>query len=93
MSFRKSNYKDLDKFRITRNRYKRKYFSKTAKYKRRAWTELEDVVVLEHKKTDTEISNYIQRSVCSIQNRRSRLKKKEKITMTDLTKDWKDRKL
>ena len=72
MSFSKSNYKDLDKFRLTRNKSKRKYFSKTAKYKRRTWTELEDVIVLEHKKTDTEISKYIQRSVCSIQIRRYR---------------------
>ncbi len=78
MSYRKSNYKDIDKFRLARNKGKRKYFSKTAKYKRRAWTELEDVIVLEHKKTDTEISNYIQRSVCSIQTRRCRLKEMEK---------------
>ena len=78
MSFCTSNYKDLDKFRLIRNKYKRKYFSKTAKYKRRAWTELEDVIVLEHKKTDTEISKYIQRSVCSIQTRRCRLKEMEK---------------
>lgn len=43
MSYRKSNYKDIEKFRLTRNKSKRKYFSKTAKYKPRAWTELEDV--------------------------------------------------
>ena len=78
MSFRKSNYKDIEKFRLIRNKSKRKYFSKTAKYKRRAWTELEDIIVLEHKKTDTEISKYIQRSVCSIQIRRHRLKEMEK---------------
>lgn len=78
MSYIKSNYKDIEKFRLTRNKGKRKYYSKTAKYKRRAWTELEDVIVLEHKKTDTEISNYIQRSVCSIQIRRHRLKEMEK---------------
>ena len=78
MSFRKPNYKHLDKFRLTRNKSKRKYYSKTAKYKRRAWTELEDVIILEHNKTDTEISNYIQRSVCSIQIRRHRLKEMEK---------------
>ena len=42
MSFHKSNYKDLDKFRLIRNKSKRKYYSKTAKYKRRAWTKLED---------------------------------------------------
>lgn len=56
MSYRKSSYKDLDKYKLTRNRGKRKYYSKTAKYKPRAWTELEDIIVLEHKKTDTEIS-------------------------------------
>lgn len=78
MSYRKSNYKDLNKFRKTRNRGKHKYYSKTAKYKPRAWTELEDVIILEHKKTDPEISEYIQRSVCSIQIRRSRLKRMEK---------------
>lgn len=78
MSICKSNYKDLDKFRLTRNKSKRKYYSKTAKYKPRAWTELEDVIVLEHKKTDTEISKYIQRSICSIQIRRHRLKEMEK---------------
>ena len=78
MSYSKSNYKDIEKFRLTRNKVKRKYYSKTAKYKRRAWTELEDVIVLEHNKTDTEISNQIQRSVCSIQTRRCRLKEMEK---------------
>ena len=77
MVLRSKQYKDLDKLRKTRNAQKKRYFSKTAKYKPRRWTDIEDVIVLEHKTTDTEMSRLIERSVKAIQVRRVKLKKME----------------
>lgn len=72
----KAAYKDMEKFRATALRYKRKYYGRTTfLYPRRAWTEHEDDVVLAHKITDTEMSVKIQRSVGAIQHRRCLLKK------------------
>ena len=70
---RKSSYKDMNKYRKTRNAQKRRYYGKTQKYERRKWTSEEDKRVLEHNISDTELSQEIKRSVCSIQNRRHRL--------------------
>lgn len=71
---RKSTYRDMEKYRRTRNACKRRYYGKTQKGgARRRWTKEEDAIVLEHAFTDTEISGMIGRSVCSIQVRRSRL--------------------
>lgn len=71
---RKSTYRDMEKYRKTRNACKRRYYRKTQKGgARRRWTKEEDAIVLEHAHTDTEISEMIGRSVCSIQVRRSRL--------------------
>lgn len=77
MVLRAKSYKDKDKLRKTRNAQNRRYFSKTAKYKPRRWTDIEDVIVLEHKSTDMEISKQIERSVKAIQVRRVKLKKME----------------
>lgn len=74
---RKKNYKDMDKFRRTRNAQKKRYYAKTAIYAPRRWTYEEEMMVLEHSITDTELSSKIGRSVGSIQKRRSILKKKQ----------------
>ena len=75
MVLRSKKYKDLEKLRKTRNAQKKRYFSKTAIYKPRRWTDIEDVIVLEHKNTDMQISKQIERSVKAIQVRRVKLKK------------------
>ena len=79
MVLRASSYKDKDKLRKTRNAQNKRYFSKTAIYKPRRWTEIEDVIVIEHKNTDMEISKQIERSVKAIQVRRVKLKKIEEL--------------
>lgn len=79
MALRASSYKDKDKLRKTRNAQNRRYFSKTAIYKPRRWTEIEDVIVIEHKNSDMEISKQIERSVKAIQVRRVKLKKIEEL--------------
>lgn len=80
---RANRYKDLDKLRKTRNAQNKRYFSKTAIYKPRRWTDIEDVIVLEHKNTDMEISKQIERSVKAIQVRRVKLKKIEELKQDD----------
>ena len=79
MVLRSKKYKDLEKLRKTRNAQNKRYFSKTAIYKPRRWTEIEDVIVIEHKNTDMEISKQIERSVKAIQVRRVKLKKIEEL--------------
>lgn len=77
---RKSDYKDLDKWRSTCNRQKRRYYRRTqGAYNSRApWTIKEDEIVLEHSIPDREISKLIGRSQSAIIVRRCNLKKKEK---------------
>lgn len=69
---RKQNYKDLNKWRKSKNRQRKRYYRKTqnAKNSGRPWTKEEIKIVMEHDMTDTEISNLIGRSVAAIQNRR-----------------------
>ena len=83
MVLRASQYKNKEKLRKTRNAQKKRYFSKTAIYKPRRWTDIEDVIVLEHKNTDMQISKQIERSVKAIQVRRVRLKKIEELKQDD----------
>lgn len=74
MPNRRKAYVDMEKYRKTRNAQRKRYYEKTRKYDRRSWTEAEDILVLRHCMTDTELSNMIKRSVCAIQNRRAKLK-------------------
>jgi len=71
----KKTYKDMEKFRIVRNIHRRKNYEQTANYQRRPWDKQEDEKVLNHAISDRELSSQIERSVESIQIRRSRLKK------------------
>ena len=70
---RKSKYRDMDKYRRTRNNQKRRYYGKSAIYGRSRYTEEECRMILEHDITDTELSKLIHHSVASIQVERNRL--------------------
>ena len=74
---RKGLYKDMEKFRNTRNAQKRRYYGKTsnAKNSRKPWTEDEIDLIIEHNKTDTELAGILGRSVRAIQAKRPNVKK------------------
>ena len=76
MKARKS-YKDQDKFRKYRNRYKKRYASRRnfsdGKYKHLTTREME--IVLAHEITDTEIAKMLNRSIVAVQMKRHKLKK------------------
>ncbi|MCD7784003.1 MAG: hypothetical protein LUH18_00200 [Oscillospiraceae bacterium] len=56
----------------------KRYYGKTANlYPKRAWTEEEIKLVLEHSIPDSELSAKIERSLKSIQEKRRRLKQSE----------------
>lgn len=76
MSCRKDQYRDLDKYRKTRMNQKRRYRLRTGSglYKRRAWTDEEDRLVISHEIADVDLSVLIKRSVQAIQVRRNRIK-------------------
>lgn len=84
---RKKEYKDMDKFKKTRNAQRKRYYKKTQLYKRKCWNIKEDILVLKHEITDTELSYMIHRSVSAIQKRRCRLK--DKINKGELLWDGK----
>lgn len=64
-----------EKYRDSRNRYKRKYYKKTAysKNHHQRWTIKEINMIMDSDKTDMEISKIIGRSVASIQTMRNRI--------------------
>lgn len=70
--------KDQERFRISRNAQRKRYYKKTAIYEPNPWTEEQDKCVLKHIITDTELSDLIGHSVQAIQLRRLRLKKAQK---------------
>lgn len=73
----KSKFKDLNKFRIYRERCKTRYRARTGsnRYKPREWTKEELRMVQSHEISDRELSEKIDRSVGAIQTARHRLKK------------------
>lgn len=77
MSNRKSAYRDMDKYRITRNAQRNRYYSRTkGLYPPRPYTDEDDYQILNSSLTDMELSVLIKRSVGSIQTRRCELKKR-----------------
>lgn len=72
---RKSGYADIEKWRTTCRRQRKKYYGKTQGYERRKWTQKEIEMVLARDMTDMELSALIHRSVQSIQIKRTRLLK------------------
>lgn len=80
MSYRKSTYKDMNKFRRTKYLGRKRYYAQTSfKYPRRPWSDEEDKLVVEHKITDRELSEQIERSVSAIQGRRAKLKREAEL--------------
>jgi hypothetical protein len=77
---RKKFYKDKDKWLKTSNSQKRRYYSRT-QCGRSPWTFRQDMMVLEHSMTDTELSAVIGHSVKAIQERRHRLKKDSAVVV------------
>lgn len=74
---RKALYRDIEKFRVTRNKQKRRYYGKTQIYKRSFWSSSDDELVLAHSMPDTALSAIVGHSVAAIQSRRCLLKKLE----------------
>ena len=77
---RRKDYKDQDRFRRYRNRYKNRYNAKRdySGGKKNKWSEDEEKIVLAHEMTDTEIAKMLKRSINAIQVRRNLLKKRER---------------
>ena len=75
---RKSDYKNIDRWRETARKQKKKYYGRTtdSENKGQRWTTKEIEIVLAHEITDTEISKKINRSVQAIQIARCRYAKK-----------------
>lgn len=76
ISFRKSAYKDLDKWRNSVTEYNRRYYSKTALYEPRRWTDEEIEMIMKKEKPDRELSEILHRSMKSIVKKRCMVKKK-----------------
>ena len=74
MAYRKSNYKDLERWQRTKRNGKKKYYQSTQGYPRKKWTDDENMLIMEHKKSDRELSKQLERSIQSIQTQRWRLK-------------------
>lgn len=75
MSYRKRDYADLDKWRNTVTAYNRQYYTKTAIYGSRPWTEEEKQMLFDNDLTDRELSDKIRRSMKAIACMRSRMLK------------------
>lgn len=75
---RKNLYRDMEKFRITRERQKARYYGKTtdAENRRNPWTVHEIDAIMKRDKSDTELSAELGRSVKAIQVRRSTIKRR-----------------
>lgn len=78
---RKDKYKDMEKWKETSKKQKRKYYAKTSNRKnsKKKWTQYEVELIMEHKQSDSELSETLGRSVRSIQIKRCRINKSAKI--------------
>ena len=74
---RKSEYRDVEKWRKTKRKQQNRYYAQTSTGKGMPrWSSNEDYIVLRHEKPDREIAKQIGRSVAAIQKRRHDLKNK-----------------
>jgi len=73
---KKQNYKDLNKWRKSKNRQRKRYYRKTqnAENSQSVWTKEDEDLVMAHSMSDTELSGLIGRSVGAIQKRRHNIK-------------------
>lgn len=78
---RKSDYKNIDKWRKTCRKQKNKYYGKTAfaENHHKPWTEEEIDIVMRHEVPDCMISETIGRSMGAIQIRRTVENKKRSV--------------
>lgn len=76
---RKELYRDMERYRETKNKYYSKYYKATenARNKGKRWTKDEDKLVIEHSVSDRELSREIGRSMKAIQMRRAKIKNRE----------------
>lgn len=81
MPNRPQNYANMEKYHETaRKQNKRRYDKSRQPIRRGRYSEKEDSLILLHSVPDSELSKLIHRSVMSIQLRRSRLKKKARLS-------------
>ncbi len=74
---RRSDYKDIEKWRKTKKLQQKRYYDKHRKYdvnSRERYTEEEIEMILKHEISDVELSKCIGRSVKAIQIKRCKLK-------------------
>ena len=78
---RKSKYKNLERFRQTRNAQKRRYNQKTqnAPNSHQLWTENEIELVLAHTMPDMKLAKQLGRSVAAIQTCRKKYGRRQKL--------------
>lgn len=78
MPNRPSHYADKQKYHKTTKVQNKRYYAKSIRpgRRKRNFSEKEDLLILLHEVPDSELSKMIDRSVMSIQLRRSRLKKR-----------------
>lgn len=76
MAYRKSDYRDLDKLRITRTNYNRRYYQRTGGYQPRKWTDEEIEMLFDNDISDRELSEKLGRSMKSIVLKRHRVRKR-----------------
>ena len=72
MPNRKENYRDMQRYHITRRQQIARWRKRggSGKYPKRPWTDEEIKLVMAHQITDRELSRQIQRSVLAIQIKR-----------------------
>lgn len=81
ISFRKTKYKDLNKWRKSVTEYNRRYYAKTALYEPRKWTDEEVEMIVAREKSDRELSEILHRSMRSILSKRHKVKKMQSKVM------------
>ncbi len=78
---RKSNYRDMEKYKKTKREQQKRYYHKTqdAPNKRKRWADEETELIIKHEISDTELSKLLKRSVKAIQLRRHRFRMENDI--------------
>jgi len=78
MVLRSKDYVDRERLVKTRNAQRNRYYRKTQGHKPRRWSDEEIELILVSEKTDTQLAYELNRSVKSIQVKRSKTKKMER---------------
>lgn len=77
---RKNNYKDLEKYKATCKRQKRRYYARMgeSKNQRTPWSIEEIELILSSDQTDFELAKTLGRSINAIQVKRNRINKSKR---------------